>query len=305
MGQRRLHFLVGLFVTIGVLLGAAAVIWLGASKYFQKGLMYATYFDESVQGLQADSIVKFRGVDIGTVRKIGVAPDQRLVEVVMKLDVKDFNVSGVVAKLTMAGITGIVYVELDRKKPGEPSLTPTAFRPPYPVIPSAPSDIKQIESAINEVMKRISAVDFTALSNQIMRAAGSIDSLVNSKETRRIVVNADAASSRLAAAAEKIDNFLAGGSAEGVVASAREAVDEARSVIAQVRAEVKRANVGETTARVDRLVEGASGRVESALAEVELTAETLRRTAESVEDLADRLRADPSALIFSRPPKGE
>jgi len=60
MGQRRLYFLVGLFVTIGVLLGAAAVIWLGASKYFQKGLMYATYFDESVQGLQADSIVKFR-----------------------------------------------------------------------------------------------------------------------------------------------------------------------------------------------------------------------------------------------------
>ena len=50
-------------------------------KYFQKGSVYVTYFDESVQGLQVDSIVKFRGVDIGTVRKIGVAPDQRLVEV--------------------------------------------------------------------------------------------------------------------------------------------------------------------------------------------------------------------------------
>ena len=32
-----LYFLVGLFVTIGVMLGVAAVIWLGASKYFQKG----------------------------------------------------------------------------------------------------------------------------------------------------------------------------------------------------------------------------------------------------------------------------
>ncbi len=98
MAQNRTYFLTGLFVTIGVMLGVAAVIWLGASKYFQKGSMYATYFDESVQGLQADSVVKFRGVDIGTVKQIGVAPDQRLVEVVMKIEVKDFNVNGVVAK---------------------------------------------------------------------------------------------------------------------------------------------------------------------------------------------------------------
>ena len=160
MAQNRNYFLIGLFVTIGVMIGVAAVIWLGASKYFQKGSMYVTYFDESVQGLQADSVVKFRGVDIGTVRQIGVAPDQRLVEVVMKIEVKDFNVSGVVAKLTLAGITGIVYVELDRKKPDEPSLTPTGFRPPYPVIPSAPSDIKQIESSVNDVMKRIKEIDF-------------------------------------------------------------------------------------------------------------------------------------------------
>src|SRR5208283_457873 len=107
MAQNRSYFLIGLFVTIGVMIGVAGVIWLGATKYFQKGSMYATYFDESVQGLQVDSIVKYRGVDIGSVRSIRVAPDQRLVEVVMKIEVNNFGVGGVVAKLTPAGITGI------------------------------------------------------------------------------------------------------------------------------------------------------------------------------------------------------
>ena len=130
MAQRRSYFLVGLFVIVGVLLGVAAVIWLGASKYFQKGSMYVTYFDESVLGLQVDSIVKYRGVDVGSVRQIGVAPDRRLVEVVMKIDVQNFSVGGVVAKLTLAGITGIVYVELDRKKQDQLALTPKGFEPP-------------------------------------------------------------------------------------------------------------------------------------------------------------------------------
>ncbi len=65
MAQRKTYFLVGLFVCTGVLIGIAAIIWLGASNYFQKGSMYATYFDESVQGLQVDSIVKYRGSTSG------------------------------------------------------------------------------------------------------------------------------------------------------------------------------------------------------------------------------------------------
>ena len=305
MVQRRAYFLVGLFVTLGMVLGAAAIIWLGANKYFQTGAVYVTYFDESVQGLQVDSIVKFRGVDIGTVRKIGVAPDQRLVEVIMKLDVKDFNIQGVVAKLTLAGITGIVYVELDRTKPGEAGVKPTTFQPPYPVIPSAPSNIKQIESAITEMMKQVKEIDFAGISRQIARAVTSLDKFFNSRQVKHIMQDAGSAMAKLSDAADKMDKLLAGGSLDEAVATARDAVKEARAVIDRANAELERVNIGQTAARVDSLVEGTSGRVDSALTEVEITADTLRRTAESVEELADRLKADPSALIFSKPPKGE
>lgn len=305
MAQNRNYFLIGLFVTVGVMIGVAAVIWLGASKYFQKGSMYVTYFDESVQGLQTDSVVKFRGVDIGTVRRIGVAPDQRLVEVVMKIEVQDFNVGGVVAKLTLAGITGIVYVELDRKKPDEPSLTPAGFRPPYPVIPSASSDIKQIESSVNDVMKRIKEIDFAGISTQVMKTAKAIDGLVNSDKMKGIMRDAGVAAGKLADASEKIDSFAAGGSVNEVVAEAGNAVREARAVIAQVKAEIEGMKMANTMGRVNRFVEKTSTKVDSTLTEVELTAETLRRAADSLEALIDRINADPSALIFSRPLRGE
>jgi phospholipid/cholesterol/gamma-HCH transport system substrate-binding protein len=267
--------------------------------------MYVTYFDESVQGLQVDSIVKFRGVDIGTVRKIGVAPDQRLVEVVMKIDVKDFNVNGVVAKLTLAGITGIVYVELDRRKPVEQAVEPKTFHPPHPVIPSVPSNIKQIESAINDLMERVRQIDFTAIARQITRAAASLDGFIKSDQVKQIMRDAGTATEKLADAARKMDNFLSGGSLDEAVATARDAMKEARVVIERARVELEHADIGKTAGKVDRLVEGTSVRVDSALTEIEITAETLRRTADSVEELADRLKADPSALIFSRPPKGE
>ena len=57
----------GRFVTLGIVIIVVAIIWVGATKYFEKGDRYVAYFDESVQGLQKDSIVKYRGVDVGRV----------------------------------------------------------------------------------------------------------------------------------------------------------------------------------------------------------------------------------------------
>ena len=37
----------GLFVTVGVILGVVAIIWVGASKYFEKGDRFVTYFNEA------------------------------------------------------------------------------------------------------------------------------------------------------------------------------------------------------------------------------------------------------------------
>ncbi len=312
MAQRKTYFLVGLFVFTGVLMGVAAIIWLGASSYFQKGSMYVTYFDESVQGLQVDSIVKYRGVDVGTVKRIGVAPDQRLIEVTMKIDVKGFSVSGVVARLSLAGITGIVYVELDRRGPGEQSFAPKNFEPPYPVIPSSPSGIKQIETGINDIVRNIRQIDFKGISDQMIGMAKTVDGFVSGERMNRIMANLSTASANLASATERIDGLLADGSVKEAARGAKQAVDEARTVIAQIKREIDGLKMGQTVGRIDQslgrmdqIVSGTSNKVQSTLTDVQDTAERLRRASDSLELLMDRLSADPSALIFSRPPKGD
>jgi hypothetical protein len=48
-----------------------------------------------------------------------------------------------------------------------------------------------------------------------------------------------------------------------------------------------------------------SRKTEVTLTDAGIAVESLRRSADSLEALIDRLSADPSALIFSKPPKGE
>ena len=54
MARKNSNFMIGIFVTAGVLLGIAAIIWVGASQYFEEGAFYATYFDESYAILASD-----------------------------------------------------------------------------------------------------------------------------------------------------------------------------------------------------------------------------------------------------------
>ncbi len=88
------HWKLGLFVVCGVALGLTSVVVLGARGLHENTVSYQSYFDESVQGLDVGSPVKFRGVTIGTVSKIDIAPDRRHVSVTSDLGVDQINLMG-------------------------------------------------------------------------------------------------------------------------------------------------------------------------------------------------------------------
>src|SRR5918992_3542296 len=64
------YFKIGLFVISAILIGISGVIALGLGSIFQKKNLSETYIEESVQGLDVGSPVKFRGVSIGKVEQI-------------------------------------------------------------------------------------------------------------------------------------------------------------------------------------------------------------------------------------------
>jgi phospholipid/cholesterol/gamma-HCH transport system substrate-binding protein len=317
MARKTSKFMIGLFVTVGVVIGMIAIVWLGASKYFEKGATYVTYFDESVQGLQLDSAVKYRGVEVGRVEKIRVAPDNTLIEVVMKIDLKGKIERDDVAQLKAAGITGIVFVELSRKDPGEPDLSPKiTFASEYPIISSKPSDIKQLLTGIDNVIQSLKKIDAEGISDQV-------------KSTLKVLESTVAGLNSVVGSVEKT---LGAGKLEETVGEVKNTLLKLQDFVSEVQKELQALNLGKTgsniesaTARLDKIMN--SGEVEAILGEakdaakkvnqlaegldkrsleitnnIRATSENLKRASESLEMLVDRVYASPSDLLFGQPP---
>ena len=308
MARRNSNFMIGLFVTAGVVIGVAAIVWVGASKYFEDGKLYVTYFDESVQGLQVDSRVKYRGVDIGKVQSIGVAPDRRLVAVVMKIDLDGETRKNVVTQLRAAGITGIVFIELDRRNVEDPILMPTpGMESRYPVIPSQLSQAKQMITSADRIMSRIEQVDLKGISDQIKQTSRAVETFLTGKQMTGILAKLDSTAGSLDQGLRRIDRILAEGRVEGVLEEAKQGLQESRKTIADirelvavVRGEVKNLKASETADRAGRLLEGIDRRTRGMKTDFERTTDDIRQAAESLKLLLDRLQATPSDLIFSR-----
>ena len=293
----------GLFVTVGVILGVVAIIWVGASKYFEKGDRYVTFFNESVQGLQQDSAVKYRGVDVGRVEGIRVAPDNRLIEVVMKIRLKEEVEKNNVASLRAVGITGIVFIELDRRDPEEPDLSPRIdFASEYPIIPSRPSQLRQIFSGIDEIVEKIKQIDLEGLSKSITHSAKAAEDLLAGPRTQKVLANLESISVNLDQTMARVEKITAEGNLEGIVGETRAALVEARSLIAVTRDELKALRLAETAEKTNRLVDSLSRTSRTTARDLQVMSDNMKRSSETLERLVERLESNPSDLLFSKPP---
>jgi phospholipid/cholesterol/gamma-HCH transport system substrate-binding protein len=315
--------MVGLFIILGVLIGTVVVVWLGAAKYFQKGARYVTFFDESVQGLQVDSRVKYRGVDVGSVERIGVAPDQRLVEVIIKINMDGDIEKSIVTQLKAAGITGIVFVELDRPQPDdEIILPPEGMKVLYPVIPSQPSRTKQMLSSVDRILDRITQVDLAGVSDQLKSTSRALETFLTGRETANVLKNLDATSAALERILQRTDRMLAEGKTDSIISVLEQGLGEARAGVGEARAGIGETREGiveirKLLAAIGRqiedlkaadiagqsksLIEGMERRTKAVASDIESTTDDIRQAVESLRMLVDGLRRNPSDLLFSRP----
>lgn len=193
MASIKTKFTVGLFIAIGLAITIVAIIWLGMSKYLEKGQHYVAYFDESIQGLDRDSPVKYRGVPVGRVKSVSVAPDGTLIQVIIKIETKlepeteKEAMEDIVAQLKSIGITGIMFLELDRKSKSDPEIVPKlTFEPDYPVIATKPSEIKLILEGFDDVLKQFKSMDGRGLTDSVKATLGKIDRSVDDIQIKEI-----------------------------------------------------------------------------------------------------------------------
>jgi len=329
MASARVNFSVGLFMTAGLGLATLAIIWLGMTSFLRKGQIFVTYFDESVQGLGVDSPVKYRGVPVGRVQTIRIAPDYHLIEVRIMVDdehADDENrFADSVASLSNVGITGAMFVEIDKRRPGSADLSPTlGFTPDYPVIASRPSDIRRLFREIDEIAMKIQTIDFKGISEQAMAAFTAINSTVSeaqlgaiSADIRTLLasVNAAANPKRLESMAANMD--------QTILASRRlmdrTAEDLARmdAILGQFQAilEGNRPHIDTTFGALAATAVGAERfmtqgqatltQMQATIKDLEyrlaMTAENLEQTSANLNALILNVKDQPGQLIFGQP----
>jgi len=303
MAGKQSKFMIGIFVTGGLILAVVAMVWLGASKYFEKGTFFATYFDESVQGLSVDSNVKYRGVNVGTVRTIRVAPDNKLVEVIMKIAMQGGNERNLTAKLKSAGLTGIVFVELDQKSNEDINLSPEiTFPREYPVIPSRPSDSKYILSMVDSIVSEMNKIDFKSIFQELKGISGGINQYVNSPGLKNIANNLESTTAHLDHAVRQIDKVMADGKLDDIAKEAKGTIMDARALIGKMKDELNQMKLAESAGKANQVVTGIDKSVRQIAFDLKNTTDNLQRASENLDILIDKLRDDPSDLLFSRPP---
>jgi len=153
------YFFEGLFI-IGFSIAAAIfAVWL-SSPGRHDDVLYRIHFPESVNGLTVGDPVKYRGVDVGTVKSMIIDPeDARLVRVDVRLRKETPVKTDTRASLTLKGITGVVYIELNGADPAAQTLLAVTPSGKVPEIPSEKSGLKAMLDELPKVVAKFSALE--------------------------------------------------------------------------------------------------------------------------------------------------
>jgi phospholipid/cholesterol/gamma-HCH transport system substrate-binding protein len=326
MASQRMKFTVGLFVAGGSALAILAIIWLGMSRYLEEGRYYVTYFDESVQGLDRDSPVKYRGVPIGRVEAIGVAPDSRLIQVVMKIDADKPLDADIRAQLKTVGITGSMFIGLDRKEEGEIDRSPPlSFPSEYPVVPSKPSEITKLLQGLDEFLNHVRALDLKGISDKIKATLDNMDQMVADANLQEISLSVRSSLERLDGILdnERWDRILGGvedasqtlntlmGDAGLSLHQAKKAFARAEGMIADNEKTIQTAvkNFRKAAESADlilkkgaSLVDGTDDTLTNLKRHLLVISQNLEKASENINQLTELLADQPSRLLLGTSP---
>jgi phospholipid/cholesterol/gamma-HCH transport system substrate-binding protein len=168
------YFFEGLFIIILTAGAALFFVWV-ANAGHSDDIVYRIHFNESVSGLALGDPVKFRGVDVGTVKTMALdSSDPRQVQVDVRLR-KDTPVkTDTRAVLKLKGITGVVFIELSG---GNPQAQQLAAVTPEGQIPEIPSEKSSLNAFLDELPKVVEK--FAKLEDKANKVVGDVGGLTS------------------------------------------------------------------------------------------------------------------------------
>jgi phospholipid/cholesterol/gamma-HCH transport system substrate-binding protein len=297
-------FQVGVFVILATVLAVATVIWLGASRFLEDTQQFVTYFAESVQGLDPGAPVKYRGVPSGRVAAIRIAPDGELIEVLMDVDIDTAKVirrdPNLRATLELSGITGLRYIEIERRSgPALYQAPKLSFEPPEEVLPSTRSSFKAVQSALGDIYDQFMAMDLPGIAHEARSTLEAANSFIRDERLDDMLTNFKATAESTNALARNLERMTKGVQLAPALDNATQATAAARELFVDLTTGETGQQVTDTLEQINRLAQGA----QQVVLGLQHSLERLDRTVDNLQGLTDEVRSQPSLLFFSAPPE--
>jgi phospholipid/cholesterol/gamma-HCH transport system substrate-binding protein len=181
METDKRYFVEGLFV-IGLTITAILFfVWLAKSGH-RDDVAYRIRFAESVSGLSRGDPVKYHGVDVGTVQRLVIDPDDpRLVLVDVALSKEAPVKTDTRASLRLKGLTGVVFIDLEG---GAATAKPLLAATPQGRVPEIPSEKSALTSVLDQLPKVAEELPkvlakFSRIENQAHQVLSDVGEVTN------------------------------------------------------------------------------------------------------------------------------
>lgn len=206
MSSQANFFKLGLFVIIAFILGVIFLTAFGAGRFLKKEILAETCFNESVQGLNIGSEVKYKGIKIGSVKSITSAAGvyetkSDYVLVVMSLE-SDISLGqtgkkarervvraledGLSVQLAFKGLTGVAYLETDYRGEEADHALDITWKPKNLYIPSRKSSMKQFGESINQILDNLAALNLKGMTQDMETLLKNLDKKLNDIDVEKI-----------------------------------------------------------------------------------------------------------------------
>jgi len=328
VSQKASSAAIGAFILGAIALLVVALLSFGSGKFFKNTQSFILYFQGNAKGLNIGAPASFRGVKMGSVKRMQLLFDRSTykvyVGVIIELDGDAFHEIesqsgvdkmagkdetqyaieelGLRAKLApLSLVTGQLYIELDFYPDSPAQLYGFDF--PYAEFPTLPSTMEELQGTLQQLVKTVRKLPLRELVDRLTSAVDAISSTVTSqsfKDTPELLSQTLVTVRDLASTLNKEVTPL--------THSLRQTSAEADAAIADFRI-MMRAQEGEQVVRLAESIEAAADQAKSLLEQsqgvvesidtnkLESLLQELSRAAVSIRLFVDYLERHPEALL--------
>jgi phospholipid/cholesterol/gamma-HCH transport system substrate-binding protein len=288
--ENRAHAIVAVVFLLVFLAGAILVYYWLADRP-DEPLAYEIVTSQSVGGLAEQSDVRFKGLLVGHVAKLGFDPDDRS-RVVMRLQLKRdaYVTHATYAVVAMQGLTGGSVLEL---KLGKGSRAPLATSDKHPAqIPMHQSLLDFLASSARKDMQDL---------QDVLASARKVLDSDNRQHIAASLQQIDTATRKLAVIEAQLPALL--DNVQRSVVQSHALIAHADALVRDAQTPVR--DAAKLEASIQALAESSrqlSDKLNSqTVPNVDTLSESLLRTSRQLDEVLGELKAKPQSLIFGPP----